>query len=247
MQFCDAKDRTVKVLVKFPLIDLEARQGDRAQGSSAMMSGGYRRERLSEGTAGGRCDSLISAHGQKSGEGDPKRLPRRPVGRSSKKQQSCSRTRDYTRVDNRPLCVVIRKANDVNCWNTLRARSNLGLGNQQGSRLWRNLQRSSRKGVEPSGSKRVRPLVGHDMIWSDGKPPAVREDGAKLATWCEHLTQSFTWNVYNDVATQGTTLVETSTIAETNYTIAQGTGTVTELGNSVNDNFPLSLPLAIAA
>ena len=57
----------------------------------------------------------------------------------------------------------------------------------------------------------------------------------------------FTWNVYNDVATQGTTLVETSTLAETNFTIAQGTGTVTELGNSVNDNYLLSLPLGIAA
>jgi len=48
-----------------------------------------------------------------------------------------------------------------------------------------------------------------------------------------HKGQSFTWNIYNDVATQGTTLTETSTIAESNFTIAQGTGTVTELGNSV--------------
>ena len=48
-----------------------------------------------------------------------------------------------------------------------------------------------------------------------------------------HKGQLFTWNVYNDVAAQGTTLVETSTLAETNFTIAQGTGTVTELGNSV--------------
>jgi hypothetical protein len=39
--------------------------------------------------------------------------------------------------------------------------------------------------------------------------------------------------VYNDVATQGTTLTETTTIPTTNYTIAQGTGTVTELGNAV--------------
>jgi hypothetical protein len=35
------------------------------------------------------------------------------------------------------------------------------------------------------------------------------------------------------VASQGTVLVETNTLAETNFTIAQGTGTVTELGNSV--------------
>lgn len=62
-----------------------------------------------------------------------------------------------------------------------------------------------------------------------------------------NTTQIFTWNVYNDVANQGTTLVETSTIAETNFTIAQGTGTVTEMGNAVNDNSPLSLPLVIAA
>lgn len=48
-----------------------------------------------------------------------------------------------------------------------------------------------------------------------------------------HKGQQFTWNVYNDVATGGTTLTETSTVPETNYTIAQGTGTVTELGNSV--------------
>jgi N4-gp56 family major capsid protein len=43
----------------------------------------------------------------------------------------------------------------------------------------------------------------------------------------------FTWNVYKDVATQGTTLVETSTMPETNYTITQGTLTMTEYGNSV--------------
>jgi N4-gp56 family major capsid protein len=48
-----------------------------------------------------------------------------------------------------------------------------------------------------------------------------------------HKGQTFTWDVYNDVSSQGTTLVETSTIAESNFTIAQGTGTVTELGNSV--------------
>ena len=48
-----------------------------------------------------------------------------------------------------------------------------------------------------------------------------------------HKGQLFTWNVYNDVATQGTILTETSTIPQTNFTIAQGTGTVTELGNAV--------------
>jgi N4-gp56 family major capsid protein len=44
---------------------------------------------------------------------------------------------------------------------------------------------------------------------------------------------TFHWNVYSDVATQGTTLVETSTMPETNFTITQGTLTVTEYGNSV--------------
>jgi N4-gp56 family major capsid protein len=45
--------------------------------------------------------------------------------------------------------------------------------------------------------------------------------------------QEFHWNVYSDVATQGGTLVETSTMPETNYTITQGTLTITEYGNSV--------------
>jgi N4-gp56 family major capsid protein len=48
-----------------------------------------------------------------------------------------------------------------------------------------------------------------------------------------HKGQLFTWNVFSDVATQGTTLTETTTMPETNFTVAQGTGTVAELGNSV--------------
>lgn len=44
---------------------------------------------------------------------------------------------------------------------------------------------------------------------------------------------TFHWNVYSDVTTQGTTLTETSTMPETNFTITQGTLTVTEYGNSV--------------
>ncbi len=48
-----------------------------------------------------------------------------------------------------------------------------------------------------------------------------------------HKGQLFTWNVYNDVATGGTTLTETSTMPSSNFTIAQGTGTVVEAGNSV--------------
>ena len=45
--------------------------------------------------------------------------------------------------------------------------------------------------------------------------------------------ERFHWNVYGDVATAGTTLVETTTMPETNFTITQGTLTVTEAGNSV--------------
>lgn len=41
------------------------------------------------------------------------------------------------------------------------------------------------------------------------------------------------WNVYSNVVTQGTTLVETTTMPETNFTITQGTLTITEYGNSV--------------
>lgn len=45
--------------------------------------------------------------------------------------------------------------------------------------------------------------------------------------------QTFQWNVYSDVATQGTTILETNTMPETNFTITQGTMTITEYGNSV--------------
>jgi N4-gp56 family major capsid protein len=41
------------------------------------------------------------------------------------------------------------------------------------------------------------------------------------------------WNVYNDVSTQGTSLTETNTMPETQFTITQGTLTITEYGNSV--------------
>ncbi len=44
---------------------------------------------------------------------------------------------------------------------------------------------------------------------------------------------TFHWNVFSDVATAGTTLTETTTMPETNFTISQGTLSITELGNSV--------------
>ena len=44
---------------------------------------------------------------------------------------------------------------------------------------------------------------------------------------------TFTWDVFSDVATPGGVLTETNTMPETNYTITQGTLTMTEAGNSV--------------
>jgi len=44
---------------------------------------------------------------------------------------------------------------------------------------------------------------------------------------------TYHWNVYSDIATQGTTLAETNTMPESNFTITQGTLTITEAGNSV--------------
>ncbi len=43
----------------------------------------------------------------------------------------------------------------------------------------------------------------------------------------------FTWDVFSDVATAGGVLTETNTMPETNFTIVQGTLTITEAGNSV--------------
>jgi len=41
------------------------------------------------------------------------------------------------------------------------------------------------------------------------------------------------WNIFSDVATQGTTLIETNTVPVTNFTITQGTMTITEAANAV--------------
>ena len=40
----------------------------------------------------------------------------------------------------------------------------------------------------------------------------------------------FTWDVFSDVATPGGVLTETNTMPETNFTITQGTLTMTEAG-----------------
>lgn len=44
---------------------------------------------------------------------------------------------------------------------------------------------------------------------------------------------SFHWDVYSNVATQGTKLAEGTAIPQTNFTITQGTMTIDEYGNSV--------------
>lgn len=43
----------------------------------------------------------------------------------------------------------------------------------------------------------------------------------------------FYWNIYSDVATQGTDLAEQDTMPETNFTITQASLTIGEMGNSV--------------
>lgn len=48
-----------------------------------------------------------------------------------------------------------------------------------------------------------------------------------------HKGATFHWNVFSDLSTAGTTLTETSTMPETNFTISQGTLTINEYGNSV--------------
>lgn len=56
------------------------------------------------------------------------------------------------------------------------------------------------------------------------------EDATELG---EHSGANFRWNVYSDVADSGGALVESLPMPETNFTITQGTLTVTEYGNSI--------------
>lgn len=48
-----------------------------------------------------------------------------------------------------------------------------------------------------------------------------------------HKGKTFHWDVFSKVATKGTTLIETDTMPETNFTVTQGTMTMVEAGNSV--------------
>ena len=43
----------------------------------------------------------------------------------------------------------------------------------------------------------------------------------------------FTWDVFSDVATAGGVLTETNTMPESNFTIVQGTLTITEAGKLI--------------
>lgn len=45
--------------------------------------------------------------------------------------------------------------------------------------------------------------------------------------------ETFTWDIVSNVATGGNSIVETNTMPETNFTITQGTLTITEYGNAV--------------
>jgi N4-gp56 family major capsid protein len=49
----------------------------------------------------------------------------------------------------------------------------------------------------------------------------------------KHKGNTFTWDTVQNVSVAGGTLVETNTMPETNFTIIQGTLTITEYGNSV--------------
>ena len=79
----------------------------------------------------------------------------------------------------------------------------------------------------------------YSLNLSDELRTALQPD-ARFRQFCDAkdaggkgVGQTFTWDIVQDVATAGGTLVETSTMPETNFTITQGTLTVTEYGNSV--------------
>lgn len=70
----------------------------------------------------------------------------------------------------------------------------------------------------------VQPLVKFRQF-ADIKDAAVQGKGKG---------DTFHWDVFSDVTTRGTTLVETNVMPKTNFSITQGTMTITEYGNSVD-------------
>ena len=90
------------------------------------------------------------------------------------------------------------------------------LTNSLGGYMWSpNLSKVLRMAVQPQVKFRQ---------FADVKDAAVQGKGKG---------DTFHWNVFKDVVTQGTNLVETTTMPETNFTITQGTMTIDEAGNSV--------------
>lgn len=81
------------------------------------------------------------------------------------------------------------------------------------------------------------------FLYSDNLSEKLREavqPMVKFRQFCDvkdaggkHKGENFHWDVVSNVASQGGTLVETNTMPETNFTITQGTLTITEYGNSV--------------
>jgi N4-gp56 family major capsid protein len=69
----------------------------------------------------------------------------------------------------------------------------------------------------------VQPLVKFRQF-ADVKDAALQE---------KKKGEAFHWDVFSDIATSGTTLTETTTMPESNFTITQGTMTIAEAGNSV--------------
>jgi N4-gp56 family major capsid protein len=90
------------------------------------------------------------------------------------------------------------------------------LTNSLGGYMWSpNLSKVLRMSVQPLTKFRQ---------FADVKDAAVQGKG---------MGDAFHWNVYSDVATQGTTLTEGTAMPTTNFIITQGTMTITEAGNSV--------------
>ena len=82
-------------------------------------------------------------------------------------------------------------------------------------------------------------------MYSDNLSKELRtqlQPGIKFGQFCDakdvgedamHNGATFHWNVFSDIATAGGTLTETEKMPESNFTISQGTLTITEYGNSV--------------
>lgn len=91
------------------------------------------------------------------------------------------------------------------------------LTNSLGGYMWSpNLSKVLRNAVQPMVKFRQ---------FADIKDAAVQGKGKG---------ETFHWNVFSDVTTRGTTLVETNVMPKTNFAITQGTMTITEYGNSVD-------------